>query len=301
MQSVCAVARKPLVLSAFIATILFLFMALFRDSHSGVNVPRVGPGDDRKSGVGGGGSDNTVAVGDYTAVDSSSTGVQVSHVTSSNRYPVVFAEVTRLVRQRSGDNETRILSFGSSTGLEGQSLARLYFQRDHDRILGVDVDDVSLKTARLNNKFKGRVRYLRSSNAVLFENGPFDAVFAMSVLCRWPDSKDLEDISALMPFRRFSAIVADLDHIVTVGGLLVIYNANFLFTDVRSISSRYTTVPIPGHSGSGFVKKFGADNKSLGSDFQYNGVIFRKERDRTAAKEVSIASVATKVNSLSVV
>ena len=105
---------------------------------------------------------------------------------------------------------------------------------------------------------------------------PFDIVFAMSVLCAWPHSRDLPEISGLYKFSEFEENVSLLDGLLRKGSLLVIWNASFRFTDTH-ISERYESMPIPNISESGFVKKFGADNMELEKQ-DYRLFIFRKVR-----------------------
>ncbi len=140
----------------------------------------------------------------------------------------------------------------------------------------MDVVDVSIEQAQANNSDPERLTFALSSETVLQEFGPFDFIFAMSVLCRWPESEDVEDISDLMPFVQFERYVRNLDTHLAVGGRLVLYNTSFRFSDV-SFAARYEAETTPTIAESGFVKKFGKDNKSLGADYVYPDVIFRKK------------------------
>jgi hypothetical protein len=55
---------------------------------------------------------------------------------------------------------------------------------------------------------------------------------------------------------------------------LVIYNANFRFTDT-SAARRYESLPVPGLDDSGFVDLFSSSNQRL-EDQVYPHAVFRK-------------------------
>jgi hypothetical protein len=97
----------------------------------------------------------------------------------------------------------------------------------------------------------------------------------MSVLCIWPESEHVEDISPYMTFEKFETHLLNLDMNVKQGGYFVIYNASFCFTDSK-IADSYEPIIIEGHEISGFVKKFNRNNHSMGDAFVYPYVIFKK-------------------------
>jgi hypothetical protein len=109
----------------------------------------------------------------------------------------------------------------------------------------------------------------------LVESYPFyDAVFAMSVLCRWPQTKEIDSSTRVYPFEKFDETVRSLDLLVRPTGLLVIYNANFRFTDTH-ISNRYEALHVRGLEDSGFVHLFSKENRKL-PDQRYPYCVFRK-------------------------
>lgn len=189
--------------------------------------------------------------------------------TSLNRYPEIFS-AARVYFSTHNSGNLRILSFGCSRGDECFSL-RTYFP--NAQIIGVDVDRVALWTARRRNN-DSRVRFALSNEKNIARASPLDAVFCMSVLCRWPETKDLEDISAVYPFERFQQSVVCLDRYLKPGGLLVIANSNYRFCDTN-IYNRYTPVSIPYIVSTGFVKLFDVNGQALKTS-AYTDVIFAK-------------------------
>ena len=70
---------------------------------------------------------------------------QYAHDTLYDRYPAIYQQVSRLALETFG-NAPKVMSFGSSTGLEALTLAQKYFEKSV--IVGVDVDEVTLSQAR---------------------------------------------------------------------------------------------------------------------------------------------------------
>lgn len=198
--------------------------------------------------------------------------IQLRTNTENDRYPEIFTTASRLASTHSSD--FNVLSFGCSTGEEVLTLAEKYFVAP-TRIVGVDIDPYVIKEAQKKNTIPDRVQFFQSNDKVLSDHSPYKVVFAMSVLCAWPDSKDLDDISAHLTFSDFERHLLNLDQHLTAGGYLVIYNASFCFTD-SPISNAYDPILVPNHKESGFVKKFDKNNKSLGTDYCYQYAIFQK-------------------------
>ena len=151
---------------------------------------------------------------------------QVSNVTRMDRYPAIFS----VAKAAAGPDPERILSYGCSTGEEPLTLAQNYFPGS--QILGVDVSDEALARAQIITEGVANVRIARSGRQTIAEAGPYDIIFAMSVLCRNPLPKDHRDV---FPFVRFEHLVAGLMDCLKTGGLLVIANANYTLTQSRLI------------------------------------------------------------------
>jgi len=114
--------------------------------------------------------------------------VQGSNLTYFDRYPRIFLTVSRLSRGMP-DNPLKILSFGCSTGEEAACLSRKYFT--NDRVIGLDTNISALENAKSNYSPDERISFELSTEQSLFANGPYNIIFAMSVLCRWPEAHDL--------------------------------------------------------------------------------------------------------------
>jgi hypothetical protein len=196
---------------------------------------------------------------------------QISNITEANRYPDVFGAVAAMVTAKTG--AANILSFGCSDGTECRTLAEMYFTRPGDIIVGVDINTKILETAKASNSLP-RIRYETSDPKTIRRLGPYDAVFAMSVLCRWPDTETMTDISEVYPFRRFQNVVRFLSSNLKRGGILAVYNSSYL---VEHADLRGAIVPlhISAIASAGFVKKFGRDGREIESNYS-PGVIFQR-------------------------
>lgn len=127
---------------------------------------------------------------------------QISHATARNRYPHVFTEVHKLSQSLKNGHAPKILSFGSSTGVEALTLASKYFH--HSVIVGIDVDDKTLNEARENTlraNFSDRVFFFNDLKLPLHSLGTYDIIFADSVLCHhpWDFRKTAEEWCVVSP------------------------------------------------------------------------------------------------------
>jgi len=194
---------------------------------------------------------------------------QISNDTKPDRYPEVFAYASKLL-SRTPSDVLRLLSFGCSTGEECVSL-RGYFPGAW--IDGVDVNKKNIRVCEARNQ-DPRIRFDVSTKNLVASRPFYDAVFAMSVLCRWPQTKEVENSAGVYPFEKFDETVRFLDSLVRPNGLLVIYNANFRFTD-SDTSEHYEALRAPGLADSGFVHLFSKENLKL-RDQCYPYCVFRK-------------------------
>jgi Methyltransferase domain len=148
--------------------------------------------------------------------------------TAMDRYPEIFAAASRTL-----PDARRILSYGCSSGEECATLAT-YFPAA--KIVGADVNLLSLAKAM---RFFGRnIRFVYASDKNLIRLGEFDAVFCMAVL-RNPRKKL---IAGRYPFERFEERAHFLETLVRSGGMLVIHNSNYRFSDVNHLH-RYERIP----------------------------------------------------------
>lgn len=192
---------------------------------------------------------------------------QLTSTTSYDRYPELFSAAKYYV-EGLGLNDIRILSFGCSTGEECFTL-RKYFP--HAKIFGTDIDRLNLLQA---NKFNSdpAIQFFYSNDENIKQHGPYHIIFCMSVLCRWEDTRDLKDCSAVYPFEKFDKTVVQLSDCLVPGGVMVIYNSNFCLEE-SSVGKLYDIVPVS-LPDSGFVHKFDRNNKRL--YIRHNACIYRK-------------------------
>ena len=169
--------------------------------------------------------------------------------------------------------DLRILSFGCSTGEEIQSLDARYFSGVH--IDGVDIDEAALSAARAKTCAINTVEIF-DFDAFASRSDTYDLIFAMSVLCRWPTTKGLSDISKVYPFAAFAETATLLHERLTPGGHLVIFNANYRFEDTDVFDGNYDVVHLAFEEDQ-FVHRFAADGKRL-DPAGGGGVVFHRRR-----------------------
>ncbi len=153
--------------------------------------------------------------------------IQVNHATCLDRYPEIFEEARRRLPGR-----RRVLSFGCSTGEEVRSL-RLAGEGEWE-VHGLEVKPDLVAKARAADP--GGV-YATSADAL--PGGAYDAVFCMSVLCRFPDGAET------FSFADFARACAFVDRLVLPGGYLVINNAQYDFRATIHAARLYTAVRTP--------------------------------------------------------
>jgi 2-polyprenyl-3-methyl-5-hydroxy-6-metoxy-1,4-benzoquinol methylase len=174
--------------------------------------------------------------------------------TSLNRYPEIFAAAAALL-----PSALRILSFGCSTGEECVTLAS-YFPTA--LIIGTDINALNLWKARKHRS--ERIRFVYTIDRLLASFGGFDAVFCMAVLRTHKRKK----IAEHYPFRRFEERALFLESLVRPGGLLVIHNSTYRFSDTAHRAT-YETIPIDAH----YDKVYLPDGNT---ETTPDGCIFRK-------------------------
>ncbi len=178
--------------------------------------------------------------------------LQTETNTTRNRYPMAFESCAASIRR-----DAKILSFGCSNGDEVFTLAERYF--DNSTIVGVDLNHDCLLTARnrlkTENTRNNNIFFELSNEDWLRSIAPFDAIFAMSVLCLWPKTKTLSNINNVFPYSRFEEAVTHLDSLLSVGGILTIVNSNYSFEHTDT-ARHYQAIDTPESLNIGFVKRF---------------------------------------------
>jgi hypothetical protein len=182
---------------------------------------------------------------------------QQETATEYDRYPDVFRTAQIYAGSHFGDKPLRILSFGCSYGLEMATL-RAYFPTAS--IFGCDVSEDAMRRAAL---LPGACVF-RSTGEAIAAFGPFDMIFAMSVLCRFTLSRKSNTITDVFPFSEFEAHLSVLDGALAPGGLLCVYNSNYLFRQSR-FAAGYAPVRSALIGSNGFVDKWLADGRRISS------------------------------------
>ena len=197
------------------------------------------------------------------------TGVQqLSHATWYDRYPNIFEEIKANFDLQ---KDLMILSFGCSKGEETASLNK-YFPGK--KIIGADVSSRILKIAEKRCEEFLNICFVNISKDSLRNYGPFDIIFAMSVLCKMNKTDKANHISQIYPFQIFEETCNMFYQNLKKEGILVIYNSNYRFTDT-SISEKFTPLLLHKVIDSGFVIKFDKKGNRL-TNQTYEYCAFRK-------------------------
>lgn len=175
---------------------------------------------------------------------------QLHKGTSFDRYPEIFRTAQARVAQKSGPglngSSLRILSFGCSDGDEMDTI-RAYFP--DAQIFGCDID---LDAAKSRDRLPGRV-FLSTRDNVL-EHGPYDVIFACSVLCRHPLPRN-KTVPDLFPFTEFVDLATWIDDALAGDGLFCLYNGSYLFEELP-FASAYRPIRSGLISENGFLSKW---------------------------------------------
>lgn len=150
---------------------------------------------------------------------------QLSTTSSAGRYQNIFSAAASAVNVVNPS----VLSFGCADGYELNDLATQHFH--HGRVVGCDIDLDAQRIATLCNAQPARVKVMGPDPALLAAQGPYDLIVAMAVLCRWPETRSLEDISNCYPFSRFEEQLRQFLELLVPGGVLCVYNANYRVLD----------------------------------------------------------------------
>lgn len=163
---------------------------------------------------------------------------QASTYSSKGRYHEIFSAAASAV---SVVNPS-VLSFGCADGYELEELATRYFH--HGRVVGCDIDLDARRIANLCNAHPRRVKVIGAEPELLAAHGPYDLVVAMGVLCRWPETRSMEDISEYYPFSRFEEQIRKFLELLAPDGVLCVYNSNYRVID-SSLMSQLEVVQNP--------------------------------------------------------
>jgi hypothetical protein len=189
---------------------------------------------------------------------------QKSTTTKYNRYPTIFSAMSKIFKNKMN---VKILSFGCSYGDEVDTLSEMYFP--DAEIHGVDIDPEIIKHNNNKKNNNKKIKYY-----TIPPNVKYHIIFAMSVLCKWPETND----PTAYPVTDFDAVLNDLDKYLEVNSYLVIYNSKYIFTE-SPIAKYYEPITISDKNiNTGFVRKYHRDGSR--SDY-YPYCVFRKIENTT--------------------
>lgn len=168
--------------------------------------------------------------------------IQESHTSYFNRYPDEYSSVEKYFYE-DRKKKMKFLSFGAANGMEAITLAAVYFNDtmyDDATVFGVDLhqpglDQGKATAAAYEPKFsEGKITFFNGEDTSISVHGPYDAIFANSVLC-FHGSRGVnpQSIVGKYPFENFEASLDYLDGSLKVGGVLAIVNSNYHFSDTN--------------------------------------------------------------------
>lgn len=174
---------------------------------------------------------------------------QRANFTGSGRYEVQW-QVLKSLLQSKAQHELTIMSFGCSTGQELAELrVRLGPQGQH-RYLGVDLSEDALAQARQLWHNLEQLPALPQAQSASFittaqledlvnvQHLQCDVICAMTVLCRYPETAQLENAQGVYDWVDFAATLQLLDQALKPGGLLCLFNTNYALED-SELSAHY--------------------------------------------------------------
>lgn len=180
---------------------------------------------------------------------------QISKTTFYDRYPQIFKETKKIIK-----NPNEILSFGCSSGENGSkecnTLNNIYYP--NLKISGYDISKEAIIKNIKNNKFNN-IKYFSSLKNL---DNKFDLIFAMSILCMWPES------DGEYTFDIFSKTLNSIDKLLKKNGYLCIYNSKYLFSETNLFKKKYKLIQT-NHKETGFVTKYHKNNKKIEVNYPY--------------------------------
>ena len=200
------------------------------------------------------------------------TRVQPNHATALNRHPRLFNTAVDYLKGQ-GITASKVLSYGCSTGEEPASLSELYFPQAN--VVGVDIVPEVVEKARSTfGASHPRVTFDLSTPEAIRKHGPFDAIFAMSVLCRI-DCKTFEALNKIFTLKDFAAHIELLDSVLKPGGVMVILNGNYSVLDTPS-AANYTVIQPPVANVGQFLPIYRPDGSAAAPPYS-TAVVFAKK------------------------
>ena len=186
--------------------------------------------------------------------------------TKRNRYPQLFQAVKTFYSSESRntppnfymENSPTILAFGCSNGDEMITLKE-YFP--NAKVLGCDINlDEYFSRKELPHS---DVFYSNSEN--IKKNGPYDIIFANSVLCYHPAKRP---VPLAFSFEEFKSLLIDLNMSLRNGGILCAYNMSYLFSELP-FAAEYRPVRTKSIFENGFVPKWHSSGQQISKKISF--------------------------------
>ena len=174
---------------------------------------------------------------------------QWANFTSTGRYEVQW-QALRTLLQNQTPKELTIMSFGCSTGQELVELRTLLGPLGQHHYFGVDLREDALAQARQLWHHLEQLPYLPQAQSASFittaqlqelvsaQHLQCDVICAMTVLCRYPETAQLDNAQGVYAWEDFAVTLQLLDQALKPGGLLCLFNTNYALED-SALSAHY--------------------------------------------------------------
>lgn len=190
--------------------------------------------------------------------------LQLSTATEYNRHKRIYSTLGRICTALAKTYSPRLLVFGCSTGEEVASMRDLYFP--HSEIVGVEINDNASAIARQRFSGDPLTSIIASSGFVGKYSNYFDIAICSSVLCLWPQTQGMKNISKAFPFDLVDQVVGSLSESLRPGSLLSIINSNYHVEECQRLKADFCGLDFfQGPLDRDTVEKFAIDGTTLGS------------------------------------
>jgi len=201
--------------------------------------------------------------------------IQPSAITKPNRYPRIFAFVSR---ELGSVPVPRLLSFGCSTGEEAFALRR-HFPTAIITALDIDPDNIAQAQVKLADAPDPNIHFGVASSPAHLPSEEFDAVFCMAVLRHGALCAERSPrCDHLIRFETIEALATDLARCVRPGGFLSLWNTQFPFA-LMAVSAQFEPVMQVEIGAKTNQPLYGPDNRRI-DDMVLLDAVYRKADPR---------------------